>query len=144
MNPGIVEVLQEILAQLGNELENVERERFTTEQMDPNDFKIIDGHDSKPKVDYGVEISRQGLQDDASEETNETFSMTGPAKTKHQLAIVNDQNELNDDSAAAKVAEQIQPLRTMDELEKYQSAKIIIITLSIIARRRGLMYFWFS
>ncbi|KAL7671361.1 hypothetical protein ACOME3_006261 [Neoechinorhynchus agilis] len=115
--------------------------------MDPNDFKIIDVHDSKPKVDYGVEISRKGLQDDASEETNETFSMTGPAINEAvnsliQLAIVNEQDELNDDSAAAKVAEQIQPLRTMDELEKYQSAKIII--LPIIARRRGLMYLWFS
>ncbi|KAL7671341.1 hypothetical protein ACOME3_006241 [Neoechinorhynchus agilis] len=154
MNPGIVEVLQEILAQLGNELENVDRERFTTEQMDPNDFKIIDGHDSKPKVDYGVGISRQGLQDDASEETNETFSMTAPAineevnslmqvhsriisliSTISQLAIVNEQDELNDDSAAAKVAEQIQPLRTMDELEKYQSAKIIITSYYCTKKR---------
>ncbi|KAL7671324.1 hypothetical protein ACOME3_006224 [Neoechinorhynchus agilis] len=58
MNPEIIEVLQEILAQVDNKLENAERERPTTEQIDLTDIKIIDGHGSEPKDDREVEISQ--------------------------------------------------------------------------------------
>ncbi|KAL7671350.1 hypothetical protein ACOME3_006250 [Neoechinorhynchus agilis] len=143
MNPGIVEILQEILAQVDNELENAERERPPTEQMHPTNPKIIDGHDSEPKVDHGVEISRQGLQDVELKETNETFSITGPTineaaksliqvhsrinsliSTIRQLGIVYEQIELNEHSTATSVPEQIKPFRTMNKIEKDQSANI--------------------
>ncbi|KAL7671339.1 hypothetical protein ACOME3_006239 [Neoechinorhynchus agilis] len=71
MNPEIIEVLQEILAQVDNKLENAEREMPTTEQIDLTDIKIIDGHDSEPKDDREVEISRKGLLDVELKETND-------------------------------------------------------------------------
>ncbi|KAL7671347.1 hypothetical protein ACOME3_006247 [Neoechinorhynchus agilis] len=128
MNPGIVEILQEIIAQVDNELENAERERPPTEQMHPTNPKIIDSHDSEPKVDHGVEISRQGLQDVELKETNETFSIRGPAINEAAKSLIqvhsNEHFELNEHSTATSVPEQIKPFRTTNKTEKDQSAKI--------------------
>ncbi|KAL7671310.1 hypothetical protein ACOME3_006210 [Neoechinorhynchus agilis] len=105
MNPEIIEVLQEILAQVDNKLENAERERSTTEQIDLTDIKIIDGHDSEPKVNQGLEISRQGLLDVELKETNETLAerLSGLKMLLNvsKIANVSVKCVLNDDSVTS-------------------------------------------